>query len=363
VAYKIFSLTLLVAAFAFALGIIWENGGEELFNALQSSINSSWVLLPKILNYLESLLAWMGGKAYPLLIGLLATALVIALVIIFRKSKRKSIGSEMYPDEAMARLNSEYLGKAVEAHNENVRALEQRNRERQVRVGLIESRQQKKVYFERNRLQLYQIAYLSLGMEPIHADKLPPIVIDRHRQLKEAIEDGDLRADSWAEAQNPNLMTRVSLSDFKKFSYESNNPDFMDLSASWGSYQESPSRYDVWLGDAIFYISFGTWKDEAKKLTSDLVAKIHYGMREFRQKACDGDIEIWGSENFSGIPLLPIPKEYWRKFSVSEFEVAKNRPAELTSALADGNWDGDSVKRHLRTSVSIVHKLWPLERN
>lgn len=223
----------------------------------------------------------------------------------------------------------------------------------------------KELYFERNRLYLYELAFLSLGLVPVHGGKFSSEVIARNRKFKEAIRDGFLRAEF--AGKDPDKFSEVALEDFAKFAYHSKNEDFISLVEEWGEYHSSDvkslknhdNEYDTWLLDAINYVAFGSWNDVRNEINlAERITKISDATNKVIQKICDGVLRVYGTETFSSVPLIPIEKQYWRKYGINFLMVAKNIPEELTTEARTHD-RSYGVRRNLKTSKQRVEELWP----
>lgn len=93
------------------------------------------------------------------------------------------------------------------------------------------------VWFERDQLELYVIACLSSNKSPGSVRETPEL--PRHRLLKDAIRDGKLTPVDENHKESPNVWTRVSISEFKKYLQEYPHSDFSKLLESWEVVQKS----------------------------------------------------------------------------------------------------------------------------
>jgi hypothetical protein len=94
----------------------------------------------------------------------------------------------------------------------------------------------KKPYYERENLQLFVIAYLSLGLEPQRGE-MPAKVNSRNGLLKDSINTGKLKSIKKSNVVNANTM--VTIKDFKLFAENSNNPDIKRVYEEWVTFHPS----------------------------------------------------------------------------------------------------------------------------
>lgn len=163
---------------------------------------------------------------------------------------------------------------------------------------------------------------------------------------------------------NPNLaishVTRQALYDYAK--KKNDVPEFLkDMEGINRRLTETRSnKHDAWLTDAAQYIASRSWM--VMKITIDdgsEIEKLYDAAKSIHQAACDGDLPIWGMNNFSG-PLILIEKEYWRIHRLEFMGVLKTEaPEDWKTEYMTHNKD-QPIYHSLKTSKSEVEKLWPL---
>lgn len=88
-------------------------------------------------------------------------------------------------------------------------------------------------WFERDHLELYELAYLSVGKRPKRGKEMPDDVLHRHRLLKDAINEGKLAARNLNADGKPNVMSQIHIDEFTKFATDNNHKDFIRFAERW----------------------------------------------------------------------------------------------------------------------------------
>jgi len=120
-----------------------------------------------------------------------------------------------------------------------------------------------------------------------------------------------------------------------------------------------PDKHNVWLLDAIFYAGTKEWNAPSINIYNadgDLIDAVSSAMDEIRQRAYDGDLPIWGRNDFSGVLIL-IDKKYWERYRFDWFQVLIDKPDEFSTEHSKGVND-QPIYKNLRTSKSKVEELW-----
>jgi hypothetical protein len=121
-------------------------------------------------------------------------------------------------------------------------------------------------------------------------------------------------------------------------------------------------NHDVYLANAIWRVFLGTWDlpphrertpagPKENQRFFDLVTK------EFRQKAFDGELPIWGKRNKSDL-IEAVPKEFWKDHRVAYLNVIRENPANL-SVERVGSLQPSKEWREFMTNRSTVDAVWP----
>ena len=76
-------------------------------------------------------------------------------------------------------------------------------------------------------------------------------------------------------------------------------------------------KHDVWLLDASHYIVTRDWNAPKILMDDNRLDELYQSQQDIRQVAVDGDLPIWGMNNFAG-PLIEIDKEYWKLYGKNE---------------------------------------------
>lgn len=109
-------------------------------------------------------------------------------------------------------------------------------------------------------------------------------------------------------------------------------------------------KSDTSLSEALGYVAFGEWG----KAYSDAILAGNVAHSEitaqFRQKAFDGDLTVWGKHSESRL-FEPIPKDHWRDHSIT-----------LTDLVSPALSGGAEPYRELMLNRREVEKVWPHER-
>jgi hypothetical protein len=133
----------------------------------------------------------------------------------------------------------------------------------------------------------------------------------------------------------------------------------LGVSSKFGT-SPSPSKPDVNLSNAIWRVFLGEWTlptksvgEYGEKESQRFLKLVH---EEFRQKAFDGELPVWGRRDGSTL-VEPVPREFWHDHHVHY----------LTMNLAGGP-DVDIVHEHslatvrdwrdLRTSKDCIDRLY-----
>jgi hypothetical protein len=126
---------------------------------------------------------------------------------------------------------------------------------------------------------------------------------------------------------------------------------------------------DEWLRDAIWRAYIGTWYVPPEGLgqntsESEKQRFVMLIIREFRQRASDGRLPVWGWSK--GYTLWEeVPREFWRDNHIDHISVAradhpedvKARPEQLLMKPdTSADWS------HFKTSKAVIERLYPTPR-
>ena len=82
---------------------------------------------------------------------------------------------------------------------------------------------------------------------------------------------------------------------------------------------------------------------------------------EFRQKAFDGEIPIWGRRKDLSI-LESVPLEFWRFNQINHIQVARVDPPDEVKACAVRPWEKPDTSadwHHFKTCKAVIERLYP----
>jgi hypothetical protein len=124
---------------------------------------------------------------------------------------------------------------------------------------------------------------------------------------------------------------------------------------------------DMWLSNAIWqaflrtdYIPEGGVSSiEIKEPEKQRFVMLIIG--EFRQRAFDGELPIWGRKNGSSI-LEPVPFDFWRRNQIDHVAVARVDHPEEVKACAVRPWEKTDTSadwHHFKTSKAVIERLYP----
>jgi hypothetical protein len=142
-------------------------------------------------------------------------------------------------------------------------------------------------WFERDQLELYVIACLASDRRPkLPVDKEP--VLSRHRLLKDAISDGSLTPTNLKNGEQPNVWTRVRISDFAKFAEKTKHDDFIRVAKIWKSCRENQSTLQNTVGENA-YEEIGKLTEAVKKPGTQnnevtKLERINQAVEEYRKR-------------------------------------------------------------------------------
>jgi hypothetical protein len=125
---------------------------------------------------------------------------------------------------------------------------------------------------------------------------------------------------------------------------------------------------DVWVHDAIWRIYSGRWERRSlgphgTGFAHEDIERLHECLKEIRQAAADGLLQVWGKLGPVGTLWEPIPKGAWSEGNIDWFSFEGHGPellwmaGSIESALngphGRDNW------RELKTSRARIDELWP----
>jgi hypothetical protein len=123
---------------------------------------------------------------------------------------------------------------------------------------------------------------------------------------------------------------------------------------------------DVWLSEAIWRAYIGTWYVPPEGLGQNISEseKQRFAMlviREFRQRAFDGSLPVWGWRGDTTI-WAEAPRDFWTDNQIDYIQVAKPDHPDEIRARADNplrqpNTSGDW--HHFMTSKAVIERLYP----
>ena len=233
-----------------------------------------------------------------------------------------------------------------------------------------------RTFFEREYLELYELAYLSVGKRPRPGKPMPNDVLHRHRLMKDAIGDGKLVAKNLNSDGDPNVLTKVHLEDFWRYAQHENHDDFIRIARKWMALHRDKvqvvllERDDLYLPmhKAVAHISDCIGDYDAKNCFPQARLVI-------RQNALDGKLRIRGCKElnknsgateFSAVHTM-VPAEYWAKSTVGALATAGDEHAirdTHTNPETVYAWGEKGVYEKNRYSNLLVNwidvlKLWP----
>lgn len=122
-------------------------------------------------------------------------------------------------------------------------------------------------------------------------------------------------------------------------------------------------KHDVWLLDAVHFVVHRNWESQYVQLgDTERLNKLFHAQKEIRQLATDGDLPIWGMNNFDG-PLVLIEPDYWQRYNF-EFMGSLQHTAhpeewQTENARPPNNL---SIYRSLKTSKQKIEEFFPTEQ-
>lgn len=123
------------------------------------------------------------------------------------------------------------------------------------------------------------------------------------------------------------------------------------------------SKHNVWLVEAVHYTVFRNW--EARKVNlsdNQKLNELYENQKHIRQLASDGDLPIWGMNNFSG-PSVLIPAEYWKRYNFDFMGALKHTEHPEEWKTVNTRPPDDSPSYHsLKTSKETIEKFFPTEQ-
>lgn len=124
--------------------------------------------------------------------------------------------------------------------------------------------------------------------------------------------------------------------------------------------KNSGQKDEVWLLDAINYMTFGNWdqKIQGNQLFINNYGVFVPGLDQLRELAYMGELDIQGEDPNSGLEVY-IPKDYWRTHRIEHKDVLRCQSPETlsTSAELSGN-ASNPIYSKLRISKSDAINLW-----
>jgi hypothetical protein len=128
---------------------------------------------------------------------------------------------------------------------------------------------------------------------------------------------------------------------------------------------------DVWLSDAMWRAFLGFWgnipNDGVLSFKITESEKQRFAMLiigEFRQRAFDGELPVWGRRKDSSI-LEPVPRNFWASNQIDHIAVATaSHPDEVKACaqnpLAKPDTSGDW--HYFMTSKAVIEQLYPSQK-
>jgi hypothetical protein len=211
-------------------------------------------------------------------------------------------------------------------------------------------------------LLLWQAGCLWNGISPRY-----PVTFDNpsyavFSRLLRAAEHGELELIK----QEPDLaishVARQALYDYAK--KKNDVPEFLkDMEGVNHRELGGSSKHDVWLLYAVHYTVFRNW--DARKINlsdSQELNELYDNQKQIRQLASDGDLPIWGMNNFSG-PLILIEPDYWQRYDFEFMGALKHtdHPEEWKTENARPPNDL-SIYHSLKTSKEFIEKYFPTDQ-
>jgi hypothetical protein len=122
-------------------------------------------------------------------------------------------------------------------------------------------------------------------------------------------------------------------------------------------------KHDVWLVEAVHYTVFRNWNAREVSLSdSKELDELYQNQKQIRQLASDGDLPIWGMNNFSG-PLVLIGTDYWQRYDFEFMGALQHteHPDEWKTENARPPNDL-SIYHSLKTSKEVIEKYFPTDQ-
>lgn len=116
---------------------------------------------------------------------------------------------------------------------------------------------------------------------------------------------------------------------------------------------------DVWLRDAIWYAQSGKWEPQPSNPdTAEAVAQELCDLCvEFRNRAFESAIPIWGKQKPADELWRPIPATYWADYEINYLYLLEEPPEVLCSQVANTMAKG-LLWDHLMTNRALVESIW-----
>jgi hypothetical protein len=130
------------------------------------------------------------------------------------------------------------------------------------------------------------------------------------------------------------------------------------------------SNRDIAFQDAVFFVAFGYWPDADRPIFDGNIQvpegedfRLVDALRELRQAAYDGRLQVWGkawtSASARDAIFQKIPRQHWEDHSVQYMDMIGTRETVCTSK---GSLGGPGCWLSLMVSSNEVKTIWPSKR-